>query len=198
MTDLFPLPPTDVRFFNVVNAIWPDLGDGRALIAPPRNGMNRKTGKLMQGWDHVEQSLEVIFRTPFHERVLRRWVGSFVPHLLGESGVPRVVTRFFWAVATSIELWEPNYKIIQVFLMGQAAGVEPGPISNTTTTSINDLFRQGNPLFRTEGVYFPRGHLNDFTAASVVTAQLTPPVFVRATPAQLPGQLPPQIPTGGI
>ena len=99
------------QYYRLVNAIWPDLLNQKSLIAPVRNGVNRQTGQLMQGWEHVEQSMQTIFATPFHDRILRRWVGSFVPHILGELLVPRIITRFHWAMAVSLDLWEPNYRI---------------------------------------------------------------------------------------
>lgn len=150
-------------YFSVVNAIWPDLANQKVNIAPARNGMNRTTGKLMHGWDHVEQSMQVIFATPFHQRVLRRYVGSFVPQILGESGVPRIITRFFWAIASAIDLWEPNYRIKQVFLMGTALGSTWAP--KLSTSSAAQLFRTGEIIFRTEGVYRPRAHLGDYSPA---------------------------------
>lgn len=157
--------PVDLEaqpYFDVVNAIWPDLAQQRTAISPPRNGMDRKTGKLIQGWDHVEQSMDLIFQTPFHQRVLRRYVGSFVPQILGESGVPRVITRFFWAIASAIDLWEPNYRIKRVLFMGSALDNTWSP--SLTAESSATLFRQGNVIFRTEGVYRPRGHLGNFAA----------------------------------
>jgi hypothetical protein len=152
-------PVVDNQFFRSVNAIWPGLLNGQAIISPARNGMDRKTGKLLQGWDHVSQSMEVIFATPFHERVLRRWVGSFVPILLGETFVARVVTRFYWAIVAAIDLWEPNYRIKQVYFMGDAL-TQWSPL---TTTSAADMIRLGEAIFRNEGVYRPRAHLGDFT-----------------------------------
>lgn len=153
------LPATSTQFFVEANAIWPDLTSGQALVSPPRNGVDRYTGKLLQSWEHVEQSMELIFATPFHQRVLRRWVGSFVPLILGESGVSRIITRFFWAIVTSIDLWEPDYRIKQTYLMGEA--IENW--SPSMGTDINGLFRQGQVIFRTEGVWYPRGHLGDYT-----------------------------------
>src|SRR5207249_1523646 len=78
--------------------------------------VDRRTGKVLVGWPHVQQSLGVIFSTRYHERVLRRYVGSFVPHLLGESALPRIITRFFWAIASAIDLWEPCYSIQRVLV----------------------------------------------------------------------------------
>lgn len=164
-----PTDPLATPYFSVVNAIWPQLQNQQTFISPARNGMNRRTGALLQGWNHVEQSLELIFATPFHERVLRRWVGSFVPHILGESAVSRVITRFFWAIASAIDIWEPDYRIKQIYLMGDAiqqwSGGAPGlgiPLSSGTLDAA-DLLRLGHLIFRQEGVYRPRAHLGDFT-----------------------------------
>lgn len=153
------LPSVDeTSLAKQANAVWPDLANQNATIAPPRNGMDRSTGQLLQGWDHVEQSMEVIFATPFHQRVLRRWVGSFVPAILGDNIVQRVIMRFFWAIASALDLWEPDYRIKQVYFMGNAlSGYNPA-INN-----IDDLIRVGHVYFRQEGVYYPRGHLGNFT-----------------------------------
>lgn len=151
-------PVAATRYYRIVNAVWPDLLNQKSLIAPVRNGVNRETGGLMQGWEHVEQSMKVIFATPFHERIMREWVGSFVPHILGEIAVPRVITRFHWAMAVSIDLWEPNYRIVTVWFMGDA-------LESWTPQSFDVAgeFRLGHVYFRTEGSYRPRGHLGDST-----------------------------------
>ena len=160
-----PIASQTLPFYNVVNAIWPDLYNQQATIAPPRNGMDRFTGKLLQGWDHTQQSIAYIFATKFHTRPMRRWVGSFVPHILGESYIPRVVTRFYWAMASAIDLQEPDYRIKQVAFMGQAIQVGASPLG---TVALSDsatvgMVRLGQALFRHHGIFYPRGHLGDFT-----------------------------------
>jgi len=140
--------------YNPVGDIWPDLRLGRIVLAPVRVGIDRRSGKILVGWDHVLQSLIMIFQTRYHERVLRRWVGSFVPHILGESATPRVITRFYWAIATAIELWEPNYRIRRVRVASRE--------DETGLTSAEEL-RTGTLTHQTEGIYRPRGHLGDFT-----------------------------------
>jgi phage baseplate assembly protein W len=155
-------PVVDNDFYRSVNAIWPNLLGGQATVAPARNGMNRKTGKVLQGWGHVEQSIELIFATPYHERVLRRWVGSFVPMLLGETFISRIIMRFYWAMATGIDLWEPNYRIRQIYFMGDAlAGWSPE--QPMTQMSAAGMIRIGQAIFRNEGVYRPRAHIGDFS-----------------------------------
>ena len=152
-----PAEPADATpYYRAVNAIWPDLLNQRAIISPARNGVNRDTGRMLQGWEHVEQSMKVIFATPFHERILRRWVGSYVPYILGETYVKRVVTRFFWAIAVSLDFWEPNYRVKQVHYMNDA-------LSQWTPKTLDAVgeYRLGHGIFRTEGVYRPRAHLGD-------------------------------------
>lgn len=148
-------------YFSTINAMWPDLWRGKADLTTPRVGMNRLTGEVMTGWPHVDQSMTVLFMTPFHQRVLRRWAGSFVPHILGESLVARIVTRFYWAIMTAIDLWEPGYSIRQVFFMGKALQSQ-APMDPQDAA---DMIRIGQTIFRQEGLYFPRGHLGDLTPA---------------------------------
>lgn len=119
-------------------------------ISPfPGTGIDRNTGKLISGWDHVVQSIGVIFTTRFGERVMRRWFGSFVPQLLGQNMVPSTVLRFWTAICVAIDLWEPRFRITVIVPTGTPEGM-----------------RQGNLGFQVRGVYMPRGHLGDKTPAT--------------------------------
>jgi len=133
-------------------AMWPDLKYGNVVLNPVRIGMDRYTGKMITGWDHVVQSMLLIFSTRYHERVLRRWCGSFVPHLIGNNATETTITRFYWAIATGIDLWEPNYRIQRVRVGTRADG--------TSLTSTEEL-RTGHLTTAMEGVYRPRGHLGN-------------------------------------
>jgi phage baseplate assembly protein W len=132
--------------------MWPDLKYGRIVLSPTRIGMDRHTGKMLTGWDHVIQSMLLIFSTKFHERVLRRWVGSFVPHMIGNNATEPVITRFYWAIATGLDLWEPNYRIQRVRVGTRADG---------SLLSSTEELRTGHLTTSMEGVYRPRGHLGN-------------------------------------
>ena len=149
---------TNIRnLYDPIYDAFPDLERGRIVLAPVRVGMDRTTGKMLVGWNHVEQSIRVIFMTRFHERVLRGWVGSFVPHLLGQSAIERVITRFYWAIASAIDIWEPNYRINRV-----RVDLRADQINASQLTSADEL-RKGHLSTKVEGVYRPRGHLGDET-----------------------------------
>ncbi|MGV1352836.1 GPW/gp25 family protein [Klebsiella pneumoniae] len=116
-------------------------------ISPyPGTGIDRKTGRLLTGWAHVMQSLEVIFTTRFGERVMRRWFGSFIPKILGENMTPSTILKFWTAICVAIDLWEPRYKVTRITPFGNPEGM-----------------RQGALGFQIDGVYMPRGHLGDKT-----------------------------------
>lgn len=105
-------------------------------------GIDRETGRLLTGWEHVAQSIGVILTTRFGERVMRRWFGSLVPNLLGENMVPETFVRFFSAVGSALEQ-EPRVRLLQVL-----------PLS---------VSRDGRAELKIDVEYRPRGHLGDLT-----------------------------------
>lgn len=151
-------------FYDPKEDIWPELRQETVVLAPVRVGVDRRTGKIIVGWRHVLQSITVIFMTRFHERVLRRWVGSFVPHLLGEIATDRNITRFYWSIAGAIDMWEPNYSITRIRIQSRESTVGTTAIAapEDSLTSADEL-REGHLSTKTEGVYRPRGHLGDPT-----------------------------------
>lgn len=76
--------------------------------------LDRHTGELITGWDHVLQCMGEIFATNFGERIMREWFGSATPRLLGQNLTVNTVVRFFSAVSSSIEQWEPRFRVTQI------------------------------------------------------------------------------------
>ena len=125
-------------------------------------GLDRQTGRLIDGWPHVVQSIMVIFTTGFGERMLRRWFGSSVPQLLGNSLTETTVVSFFAAIVTSLEVRERD------------TGLPREPRFRITKITPLKVDRSGNLSIQISGIYMPRGHLGDFTpedSRSITIAQ---------------------------
>lgn len=117
-----------------------------AEITHPSTGLDRLTGGTIYDWEHVIQSVEVIFTTHFGERVMREWFGSFVPNILGENITPDDLVPFFSAIASAIDQWEPRLKVTGVDVLGSP-----------------EQIRQGRLDMDIKGHYRPRALYGDFT-----------------------------------
>lgn len=110
------------------------------------SGIDRRTGKLLVGWPYVIQSVETIMTTGFFVRVMRPHVGSNAHKLIGELANQRTAMRFRWALALAILQFVPNFK--------------PERIDQV------EVDRDGRTAWVIDGIYYPRGHLGDFTHGS--------------------------------
>ena len=82
----------------------------------PSNGIDRRTGKVLTGLDHVRQSLEIGFSTPLMSRIMRRTFGFAGLPLLGRQNLtPDVLLRFYTAIHIYIALWEPRLASLRAF-----------------------------------------------------------------------------------
>jgi len=123
-------------------------------MAPrPGTGIDAQTGQIIDGWRHVQQSLDKIFSTRFGERIMREWFGSEVPHLLGELGNERTILAFFGAMVVPIELFEPRFKVRRIIPL--------------------EITREGYFAFDLLGDYRPRAHLGDFRVEREVEHRFT-------------------------
>jgi len=110
-----------------------------------RSGLNRYTGEALFGWDHVIQSLNNIFMQPYGQRVMREWVGSMVPVLLGRSNItPNDVLPFWQSLWVTIQTFEPGFAVTQIRPLNANVG--------------------GELACLVEGEYRPLGHLGNETA----------------------------------
>lgn len=118
-------------------------------------GIDRYTGKPISDWEHTVQSVITILTTRIGERVMRRSFGSAVPNVLGQNLVPSTVLRFYMAIAISIALWEPRFRV-RKFEYPEGTN---GP----------DKMQQGQIGIRMVGDYMPRALDGDFTVEAVKT-----------------------------
>lgn len=110
-------------------------------------GFSRETGlPLQDDWEHVKQSLDVIFTTPKGSRIMRRWFGGFLPRLLGRLAVKPTIGQFYMAIAIDCEQ-EPRFLLRKI-----EGGV------NTI-----DSFRAGDLKLTLVGDYRPRALQGDFS-----------------------------------
>jgi phage baseplate assembly protein W len=114
-------------------------------LRDPSTGLDAGTGGIVNGWDHVVQSLRDIFDTRFGTRIMREWYGSFVPNLLGRLLTPEEVVPCFAAITSAIEQWEPRFRVTRIEALR--------------------VTRDGQLHVLLEGEYRPRAVLGDFTVA---------------------------------
>jgi uncharacterized protein len=117
-------------------------------------GMDQVTGGLVDGWDHVGQSVLNLFTTAFFSRVMRPYVGSNVIRILGQNVNEQTVSRVRVAIAVALDLFEPRFKPYRVDLV--------------------DVGRTGNSSWIIMGIYIPRALVGDFTPAGVRTLTIDP------------------------
>lgn len=112
-------------------------------------GVNAQTGKRLEGFAHVEQSIEKILTTAQGERVMREWFGNPGLRLLGENLTPQTILLWYSICWTLIELFEPRFRI--------------------TRFEVPDADRLGQLGATMVGEYRPYGHLDWQQAALFVS-----------------------------
>lgn len=86
-------------------------------------GVNRRTGLVIDGADHLRQSIEDILSTPVGTRVGRRDYGSLLPRMLGQPLNAAGRIRLLGAAALALLRQEERARIARVTVL---AGERPG------------------------------------------------------------------------
>ena len=110
-------------------------------------GLSRSAGSVLTDFDHVRQSIGVILTTPIGSRVMRREFGSELFDLIDRPMTDQVILAVYSATVMAIARWEPRYAVL---------GCQIGRLSEAGEMSVE-----------LSGVYYPRGHLGDFTPQGV-------------------------------
>jgi phage baseplate assembly protein W len=116
-------------------------------------GIDRTTGKwLTDGWAHVKQSIVVLLTTSLASRVMRRGFGAGLPRMVDKPITPATVIDFYATAARAIKNDEPRFRV-----------------SRMTIDSVSG----GQLALSATGIYFPRGHLGDFSVSIPQTVSVT-------------------------
>lgn len=77
-------------------------------------GLDRASGRRLDGNAHLAQSIGDILSTPIGARVMRRDYGSMLPDLIDQPG--NAITRqlMFAATAVALSRWEPRLTLTRV------------------------------------------------------------------------------------
>lgn len=110
-----------------------------------RTGTDARTGLLLTGWAHCVQSIGIILTTRIGWRVMQRDFGSTLDELQDRNSTPKRIMEAYAAVAEALRQWEPGFRLRTIQLM------RAGP--------------DGVFAFELHGVFYPRGHLGDYSAS---------------------------------
>ncbi len=114
-------------------------------------GMDRETGRILDGWAHLSQSVNDLFTTAFFTRVMRAYVGANVIRLLGQNINAQTVSRLREAIAVALYLFEPRLV--------------------PTRIDLTDFDRTGASTWLIQGIYRPGARFDPFTGE--LTGDLT-------------------------
>ncbi len=83
-------------------------------------GMNAKTGRLLTGLDHLQQSIADILHTRIGSRVMRRTYGSNLFERIDRPQTETTKAGVIADIAEALSKWEPRFLLKQVKLTGTA------------------------------------------------------------------------------
>ena len=84
-------------------------------------GMNRFTGKPLQGREHILQSIHDILTTKVGTRVMLREYGGDLPSLVDKPLNDLLDIELQAATAVALERWEPRFKLEAVTIQKRSA-----------------------------------------------------------------------------
>jgi phage baseplate assembly protein W len=86
------------------------------------SGMNRHTGRALDGTEHLAQSIHDILTTPIGSLVMLRSYGSGLPDILDQPINGQTLIDTYVATAEALDLWEPRIDVARIQLVAASAG----------------------------------------------------------------------------
>lgn len=112
-------------------------------------GMGRISGAVLDGLEHIRQSVVDILATPMGSRVGRREYGSLLLELIDQPMTPANILRLYAATAVALSRWEDRIRLRRV---GLVVGERPGSATitidatRTDAAATNGIVRLSIPL----------------------------------------------------
>lgn len=90
------------------------------------SGVDRHTLQPQANFPNAIQAVAVIVSTRLYGRVMRRGFGGGIAEILGRAMSPDLMGLFQQLLATSIDLWEPRFRVRRVLFEGSVDAVRLG------------------------------------------------------------------------
>lgn len=107
-----------------------------------RTGRDARTGRMLRGFAHVEQSIGFILTTFLEERVMLLEFGAGIVRHLGRNITPALAIAIYRDAVKEVHRWEPEYRIRQIQLV---------TVTRTGTLGLG-----------TRGLYYPEGRFGNY------------------------------------
>ncbi|KAG8290539.1 MAG: GPW/gp25 family protein [Wolbachia endosymbiont of Homalodisca vitripennis] len=107
-------------------------------------GMDAKTGKALEGIEHLKQSIIDMLTTPIGSRIMRREYGARLFELVDKPINRDFTLEIYAAVAEALEKWEKRFKLEKV----KIAEVKEGKV----TLDLEGLYVPSGKNIRFDGM----------------------------------------------
>lgn len=108
-----------------------------------RAGVDPVTGKWLKGWPHCVACLNYLFNTRIGTVRWRRLYGTPMRELQDHNATNDTLLEFYEGMADAIDSYEPGFVLQTVQLLKSG--------------------RDGRFVFDIVGIFYPKGHLGDYT-----------------------------------
>ena len=115
-----------------------------------RTGIDGRTGKLLTGFAHLVQSLQIIWQTPLATVPMLLDFGSDLRGALSEDLTPALALQIYTDLVASAERHEPEYRLDELQFVRMSEG--------------------GQLALRHGGLYYPEGRFGNYSIAQPMRA----------------------------